>query len=107
MNLIEKFATLGSGTINPALLWDQDIEHFDWIEGRRLVVQRVIEMGRPEDFCAAFKLYGGIEGFREIAKDVPYLRPIDMNFLCVYFHLEKEDLKCYTLQQSRKVRFGS
>ena len=105
--MMEKFAALGSDRINTALLWDQDLSRFDWWEGRRLVVQRVIERGRPEDFCAAFRLYGGIEGFRDIAKEVPYLSPIDMNFVCVYFHLQKEELKCYTLQQSRAQRFSS
>ena len=49
-----------------------------------------------KDFYAAFKLYGGIEGFREIIKEVPSLSPRDMNFVCVVFNLKKEELKCYT-----------
>lgn len=106
MGMMEKFSALGSREVNRALLWDQDLSQFDWQECRVLVVQRVIERGRPEDFCAAFHLYGSIEGFRRIAKEVPYLSPIDMNFVCVYFHLQKEELKCYSLQQSRAQRFN-
>ena len=96
MGFFEDYAKLGCTTINPALLWDQDISTFDWWEGRKLVVQRVIERGRPEDFCAAFNMYGGIEGFREIIKTLPYLSDKDINFVCTFFDFKKEDLKCYT-----------
>ena len=107
MGFFEEYAKLGSEKINPALLWDQDLSTFDWWKGRYLVVQRVIERGRPEDFCAAFKMYGGIKGFREIIKYVPYLSPKDMNFACVYFELNKEDLRCYTRRQLRERLFNS
>ena len=69
---------------------------FDWWKSRKIVVQRIIERGWLKDFYAAFKLYGGIEGFREIIKEVPSLSPRDMNFVCVVFNLKKEELKCYT-----------
>lgn len=60
-----------------------------------------------EGFYAAFNLYGGIEGFREIIKELPSLSPRDMNFVCIVFNLEKEELKCYTRKLSREKHLNS
>lgn len=80
---------------------------FDWWKSRKIVVQRIIERGWLKDFYAAFKLYGGIEGFREIIKEVPCLSARDMNFVCVVFDLKKEDLKCYTRKLLRDQLLNS
>lgn len=84
----------GEHSFNPALLWEYDLSVFDWQASRTLVAQRVVELGAPEDFYAAFDMYGGVEGFREILKDIPYLSPIDLNFVTFTFDLRKEELKC-------------
>ena len=76
-------------------------------QSRKIVVQRVIERGWLKDFYAAFNLYGGIEGFREIIKELPSLSPRDMNFVCIVFNLEKEELKCYTRKLSREKHLNS
>ncbi len=57
---------------------------FDWQRSRKVVVQRIIGMAQGRHF-AAFDLYGGIEGFREIIKEVPTLSAQDMNFVCTAF----------------------
>lgn len=90
----------GVHSLNPALLWEYDLQNFDWQAGRTIVAQRVIELGSPEDYYAAFDMYGGIEGFREILKTIPYLSPIDTNFVCFTFNLKKEELRCCTHRQS-------
>jgi hypothetical protein len=57
---------------------------------KRLVVQRVIERGTMEDFYAIFKLYGGIEGVKEIIKEIPaILSPRDETFALRVFHRKK------------------
>lgn len=90
----------------PSLFWEYDLEKFDWWEYRDIVVQRVIERGRPDDYEAMYKLYGGKEGVREIVKEVSELSLRDINFVCHYFNLEKEELKCYKSSQLRKARLG-
>ena len=88
------------------LLWDYDLTQFDWQRSRKVVVQRVIERGWLRDYFAAFDLYGGIEGFREIIKEVPTLSAQDMNFVCTAFGLKKEELRCYTRRQLRRRHLG-
>ena len=97
----------GKYHISPTLLWEYDLSHFDWWKSRKIVVQRVIERGWLKDFYAAFNLYGGISGFREIIKEVPSLSPRDMNFVCVIFNLKKEELRCYTRKLSREQLLNS
>ena len=83
------------------------MEGFDWQKYRRIVVERVISMGRLTDWYAAFDLYGGIRGFREIAlKEVVDLSPRDLNFMCRALKIEKTDTKCYKQAQSRKALLG-
>lgn len=78
----------GKHRISPALLWEYDLQRFDWHRSRRLVVQRVVERGRVEDYFAAFDLYGGIEDFRGILREVATLPERDMNFVCKVFDLK-------------------
>jgi hypothetical protein len=40
-----------------SLLWEYDPEHFDWQAMRNVVVQRVVERGRREDFYAILNLF--------------------------------------------------
>ena len=82
----------GKYHISPTLLWEYDLRHFDWQQARSIVVQRVIERGCAEDYFAAFDLYGGIAGFREILREVSTLS----------VNLKKEELRCYTRRLLRR-----
>ncbi len=81
--------------IRKSLFWEYDFEKIDWQQMRNLVVQRVIERGRIDDFYAILNLYG-IEGVKQAIKHLPYLNPKDLSFVCNIFELQKEQLKCYT-----------
>ena len=97
----------GMNTVNPGLLWDYSLDGFDWQKYRRIVAERVISMGRLSDWYAAFDLYGGIRGFRKIARDeVVDLSPRNLDFMCRALNLKEEDTKCYRQAQLRKARLG-
>ena len=97
----------GEYKISPSLLWEFDLSNFDWQKSRRIVVGRVVERGWPKDYFAAFDLYGGMEGFREIIKELPVLSPKDINFVCVAFGLDKHELRCCTRTRLREERLSS
>lgn len=84
--------------IRRTLLWDYNPDQINWHEMRVVVVQRVIERGRMDDFYALLNLYG-FEGVKNAIKHIPYLNSKDLSFVCSVFNLKKEDLKCYTKQQ--------
>lgn len=93
--------------LRDSLLWEYNIPNFDWERMKHIVVQRVIERGLKEDWYAAINLYGGLNKFREIIKDVPHLNDKDLNFVCRIFNLKKEELRCYTRKQLREKLFNS
>jgi len=88
------------------LLWEFDLEKFDWQQMRNEVVQRVLERGRMDDFYAILNLYG-VEGVKEALREIPYMNDKDMNFACIAFDLRKEELKCYTKKQSMPLHWNS
>lgn len=92
--------------VRPSLLWEYDMDRFDWQEMRTLVVQRVIERGRMDDFYAILNMYG-LEGVKDAIKNIPYLNPKDESFVCSVFDIKKEELKCYTRKQSSHQHWNS
>lgn len=70
----------GLHKINPGLLCEYNLDTFDWQKSRRIVVKRVVSMGHLSDWYGAF-IYGGICGFRKIAKEEAVdVSPWNLNF---------------------------
>ena len=89
--------------INPGLLWEYRLDNFDWQKYRKIVVERVISLGRLTDWYAAFDLYGGIRGFKKIARDeVMDISPRDLNFICHVFGFDKTETRYYKHEMMRK-----
>jgi hypothetical protein len=94
--------------LSPHLLWDIDQSNMDLDAMKKLIVQRVIERGWENDYYAIFKLYGGIDGVKQIIKELPVvLSPKDEAFVLSVFKLKKEDLQCYIRKQLREKHLNS
>lgn len=87
--------------ISASLLWEYDLKNFDYQGMKLLVVQRVIERGRMDDFYAMFNLYG-LEEVIKTLKKIKMLNKKDMNFVSVVFEIPFEELRCYREQQLTK-----
>ena len=97
-----------NSTIPSHLLWDVDLKQFDWDKGKTFVVGRVIERGRMEDFYTLFRMYGGVEAVREIARGIRHFRwKRDIDFTCMIFDIEKEDMECYKRKRLREALLNS
>ena len=82
----------GKHPFNMGQLWEYWLENFDWQKYRKTVAERVISIGRLSDWYAAFDIYGGIRGFRKIARDeVVDISPRDLNFVCHVPKIKMED----------------
>lgn len=95
--------------ISPALLWEYDLssKDWDWQKMRKIVVSRVIERGRRDDYYAMFQIYGGVRKVREIVREIPLREKRDMNWCCVLFGLKMEDLCSYRKMLLRKRLMNS
>lgn len=92
--------------VRKSLLWEYDLDRFNWDGLRTIVVQRVVERGRMNDFYAILNRYG-LKGVLEAIMQISYLNPKDISFVCSVFNLKKEDLKCFTKQQSTPQHWNS
>jgi hypothetical protein len=95
-----------NSTIRKSLLWEYDLDRFDWHAMRNVVVQRIVERGRPDDYYAALNLYG-LDGFRQALMEIPDLHPKDAAFVCSVFGINKNNLKCYSRKQSIHQHWNS
>ena len=98
----------GNRQVDPRLFWEYDHTTLDYQKQKRLVATRVISFGGLEDWYAAFDIYGGIEAFRQIARDqVVGLDGKNFNFMCVALDLDKAETQCYKSRQLRQQRLSS
>lgn len=92
--------------INKRLLWEYDLNKFDYEKNCDIVVQRVIERGAQKDFIAIEKLYGKNRIKNIVKNKVKYLNDKDMNFASHYYNIKKEDMKCYKIKTKREQLLG-
>ena len=100
--LFDDYRQHQDSAIRSSLLWEYDLSDFDWQNMRNVVVQRVLERGRMDDYYAMLNLYGR-EGVREALRMIPYMNRKDMNFACFVFDLKKEELRCCTMRPSHPL----
>lgn len=93
-------------TLNPRLLWEFNLEEFDFLAMRNVVVQRVIERGWPNDWYFILNNYG-IEGVKTVIRNITYLNDKDMHFVSHQFNVPLNSMKCYEKKQSAGQRWNS
>ena len=92
--------------IRSSLLWEYNTEEIDYYSMKTLIVQRVVERGRTEDFYAIINRFG-IEEIKNTIKQIHYLSDKDIAFVCAIFELKMEDLKCYSKKQLKHQHLNS
>ena len=102
----EKYHIHKDAKIRKSLFCEYETEKIDWQQMRNVVVQRVIERGRMNDFYAVLNLYG-IEGVKDAIKQISYLNIKDLAFVCSVFEIKREELICCTEKQLKNQHWNS
>lgn len=102
----EKYTLHKKAKIRESLLWEYDLVKIDWLQMRNVIVQRVIERGRTDDFYAILNRYG-LSGVKEAISQIPWLNDKDLNFVCSVFGMDKNKLLCFTRKQSQNQLWNS
>ncbi len=100
------YKTKSNAQIRESLLWEYRKDDVDYGKMKSIIVQRVIERGRMNDFYAILNIYG-VNEVKIIIKNLPYLNDKDIAFVCAVFDLRKENLKCYIKKQLQKQHWNS
>lgn len=80
----------GKHMFSPALFWEYDKESFVPSEHKEIVVSRVAERGRLNDYFAAFDTCGGIDGFRNVYRNLKKVDKYSRNFICHALNITRD-----------------
>lgn len=81
------------------LFWDVPKENIDLDAHAPYIVQRVLELGRMEDWELLVSIYG-IKRIAETTKKLRTLEPKALSFISLISHTPKEEFRCYTTKPS-------
>lgn len=107
--VFENYNTLPHCDISPSILWEYDTtsQSWDWNKMATRVVERVLLYGLESDYVAMLQLYGGFENVGNIVKKIPHLPKREANWARFLFHLNREDMSCYTRKSLRERHINS
>ncbi len=86
--------------INDAYFWDINIKTLDEIKSKRLIIERVANLGNLDEIKLLVNHYGKKELENTIC-NLNYLDPKTLNFLSLVFNIPKSNFKCFTRKQSK------
>ena len=75
--------------------WDIDPELLDEKKSRRIIIERVMNLGDLKEIQLVLNYYGKEEVKRTIC-NLNFIDPKTLNFLTLLFNVQKTDFKCYT-----------
>ena len=83
--------------LRKSLFWDVDFAKIEWQKNYRFVIERVLERGTFDEWQQIKDIYG-LEKIKETALQVRWLDNTTLSFCSNYFHIHKEQFRCYTLK---------
>ena len=86
--------------INDAYFWDINIKTLDEIKSKRLIIERVANLGNLDEIKLLVNYYGKKELENTIC-NLNYLDPKTLNFFSLVFNIPKSNFKCFTRKQSK------
>ena len=84
--------------INNAYFWDIDIKTLDEVKSKRLIIERVVNLGNLDELKLLISHYGKKEVIKTICK-LNYIDSKTLNFFSLVFNVPKNDFKCFTRKQ--------
>ena len=103
--MTERTRTL-TDRLSSHLFWDIDREQFDADINSAQLIQRVLEYGELNDWCAVRDFYG-LDRIANDCKTLRSLRPEALSFVCLVTDTKKEDYRCYNFRQSYPTLWNS
>lgn len=83
------------------LFWDIDPEILDEEKNKRLIIERVINLGNSPELQNLVHYYGKKEVINTIC-NLNYIDSKTLNFFSMFFNVPRTNFKCYIRKQSIK-----
>ena len=85
--------------LSKVLFWDTNYDKINWDKNARYVIERVVSLGRANDWLQ-IKNYYGMERIKAETLESRDLDDKTISFLACIFNISKEEFRCYKLKQS-------
>ncbi|SMG37514.1 hypothetical protein SAMN05661096_02459 [Marivirga sericea] len=82
------------------LFWDVEVEKINPDTHASFIIERVLKKGTLQDFNVLNQIFSS-EQTISIVKNLKHLDPKTANFAHIYFDIPKNEMKCYTKNQSQ------
>ncbi|MDR2575468.1 MAG: hypothetical protein LBC52_03395 [Treponema sp.] len=76
------------------LFWSYDINKFDYIKNKKIVIEQVLEAGLEDDEILMWKLYS-YEDIKNVAVNIEYLEPDVLTYIAFVLKIKEEKFKSY------------
>jgi hypothetical protein len=84
--------------IRKEIFWDMDTLLLDAEKNKQIIIERVLGYGTVAEFKSINKYYGD-RPIKSVIRKIGYFDPKTLEFVLSYYHLNKENLKCYIKKQ--------
>lgn len=85
--------------LNKTYFWDIDPGLLDENKSKRIIIERVMNLGNLREIKLILKHYGK-EEVKKTVCNLNYIDPKTLNFLSLLLHVPINEFKCYTRKQS-------
>jgi hypothetical protein len=92
--------------LNKTYFWDINPEFLDDQKSRRIIIERIMNLGNLDEIKLVRKYYGD-EVVKDTVTNLNYIDPKTLNFLSLLFDIPKNKFKCYTRKQSNVQHWNS
>ena len=92
-------------TLPNYLFWDIELNSLDFKKNARFIIQRVIQKGSLKDWISIKEFYG----IDFIKQEILMIRDLDLKtlqFFSTYFGIDKNNFRCFSIQQSNHKHFN-
>ena len=80
--------------LNPVYFWDVNISTLDENKSKRLIIERIINLGNLNEIKLIISQYGRNEVIHTIC-NLNILDPKTLNFFSLFFRIPKKKFTCY------------
>lgn len=91
-------------TLRPHLFWDVDFNALDEEKNKRLIIERVLSLGRLDEFKQILSYYGE-DTIKSVVVNIGFLDDKTFEFAHSFFKIPKDKFKCYIKKQSGLVHW--
>jgi len=92
-------------TLNPNYFWDVDFDGLDPHSARRLIVERIFNLGTLNEIRRVNDFYGKVQA--EVLVKLTYIDPKTCNFVKKMFRIPLSKFRCRTREQLKKQHWNS